>query len=289
MRKTLLSLLCLGLSAAAQAEPPMPLLWKAQTDAGTVYLLGSFHLLTAADYPLASSVEDAYADAEALLFEVDPAAMTSPKTAETMQSMARFSDGKTLREVISDDTEAKLATFLGSEAAVAASDPFEPWFLGMNLAVMALVNAGLDPSLGLDQHFMQRAKADSKPATGLETIEEQLGALDGAPMAEQEVMLNEALAPLGEMRADIDEMHAIWRAGDAAGIERVTDEKMAEKTPRMFEMLNRERNQRWLPKVEALLAAEDDHLVIVGAMHLVGEDGLVEQLGKRGIAVERVD
>ena len=164
MRKTLLSLLCLGLSAAAQAEPPMPLLWKAQTDAGTVYLLGSFHLLTAADYPLASSVEDAYADAEALLFEVDPAAMTSPKTAETMQSMARFSDGKTLREVISDDTEAKLATFLGSEAAVAASDPFEPWFLGMNLAVMALVNAGLDPSLGLDQHFMQRAKADSKPA-----------------------------------------------------------------------------------------------------------------------------
>lgn len=289
MRKTLLSLLCLGLSAAAHAEPPTPLLWKAQTDAGTVYLLGSFHLLTAADYPLASSVEAAYADAEALLFEVDPAAMTSPKTAETMQSMARFSDGKTLREVISDDTEAKLATFLGSEAAVAASDPFEPWFLGMNLAVMALVNAGLDPSLGLDQHFMQRAKADSKPATGLETIEEQLGALDGAPMAEQEVMLNEALAPLPEMRKDIDEMHAIWRAGDAAGIERVTDEKMAEKTPRMFEMLNRERNQRWLPKVEALLAAEDDHLVIVGAMHLVGEEGLVEQLGKRGIAVERVD
>lgn len=289
MRKTLLSILCLGLCAAAQAEPPMPLLWKAQSDAGTVYLLGSFHLLTAEDYPLAPSVEAAYADAEALLFEVDPAVMTSPATAATMQSMARFSDGKTLREVISDETEAKLAKFLGSEAAVAASDPFEPWYLGMNLAVMAMVNAGLDPSRGVDQHFMQRAKSDGKPATGLETIEEQLGALDGAPLSEQEVMLNEALVPLPEIRKDIEEMHAIWRAGDAAGIERVTDEQMAEKTPRMFEMLNRDRNQRWLPKVEALLASEDDHLVIVGALHLVGEDGLVHQLGKRGIVVERID
>lgn len=289
MRKTLFSILCLGLCAAAQAEPPTPLLWKAQSDAGTVYLLGSFHLLTAEDYPLAPSVEAAYADAEALLFEVDPAVMTSPATAATMQSMARFSDGKTLREVISDETEAKLAKFLGSEAAVAASDPFEPWYLGMNLAVMAMVNAGLDPSRGVDQHFMQRAKSDGKPATGLETIEEQLGALDGAPLSEQEVMLNEALVPLPEIRKDIEEMHAIWRAGDAAGIERVTDEQMAEKTPRMFEMLNRDRNQRWLPKVEALLASEDDHLVIVGALHLVGEDGLVHQLGKRGIVVERID
>ena len=289
MRRLLLSALCLGLCAAAQAEPPKPMLWKAQGEAGTVYMLGSFHLLTADDYPLAASVDAAYADAEALLFEVDPSAMTSPKTAETMQTMARFSDGRTLRAVISDDTEAKLEKFLGSEAAVAASDPFEPWYLGMNLAVMAMVNAGLDPSKGIDQHFMQRAAKDEKPATGLETIEEQLGALDGAPLAEQEVMLNDALVPLEELRSDIMEMHAIWRAGDAEGIERISDEKMAQRTPRMFELLNRDRNQRWLPKVEALLASQDDHLVIVGAMHLVGEDGLVAQLGKRGIEVERID
>ena len=84
MRKTLLSILCVGVCAAAQAEPPTPLLWRAQGEAGTVYLLGSFHMLTAADYPLAPSVEAAYADAEALLFEVDPEAMSSPATAATV-------------------------------------------------------------------------------------------------------------------------------------------------------------------------------------------------------------
>lgn len=289
MRKLLLSLLCAGACATAHAEPPVPLLWKAQGEAGTVYLLGSFHLLTDADYPLHPNVEAAYDDAEALLFEVDPAVMNSPATARTMQDMARFSDGQTLRGVISDETEAKLAAFLGSEAAVAASDPFEPWFLGMNLAIGAMVNAGLDPSKGLDQHFMQRAGKDAKPASGLETIVEQLGALDNAPLAEQESMLADALVPVAELRADIEKIHATWRAGDADGMQELMIEEMVQKTPRMYELINRDRNQRWLPKVEALLASDDDHLVIVGAMHLIGEEGLVQQLGKRGVVVERVE
>ncbi|MBB5206999.1 TraB/GumN family protein [Chiayiivirga flava] len=288
MRHRLLWILLAGVCASAHAEPPVPLLWKATGDAGTVYLLGSFHLLTDDDYPLHASVEAAYDDAEALLFEVDPSAMQSPATAKTMQEMARFDDGRTLRGVISDETESKLAAFLGSEAAMAASDQFEPWYLGMNIAVMAMVNAGLDPSKGLDQHFMQRAKRDAKPASGLETVAEQLGALDQAPLAEQEIMLSEALAPLAELRADIERMHATWRAGDAAGMEEIVNEETAQKTPRMYELINRDRNQRWLPTLQGLLASQDDHLVIVGAMHLIGEDGLVQQLGRRGVTVERV-
>lgn len=289
MRKLLLSLLCAGACAAAHAEPPTPLLWKAEADAGTVYLLGSFHLLKAEDYPLHPSVEAAYEDAEHLHFEVDPKVMNSPEGVKVVQQMARFDDGRTLRGVLSDKTEAKLASFMGSEAAVAASDPFEPWYLGMTIAVMAMVNAGLDPSHGLDQHFMQRAAKDAKPAAGLETLEEQIGALDRTPMDEQEKMLAESLVPVDDLRTEIEKIHAIWRNGDAEGMERLVNEEMAKETPRMYELLNRDRNQAWLPKVEALLADEDDHLVIVGAMHLIGEEGLVEQLGKRGIKVERVD
>lgn len=289
MRKFLFAVLCCVATVAAHAKPPVPLLWKAQGDAGTVYLLGSFHLLTAEDYPLHRAVEAAYADAEALRFEVDPAEMTSPATAAQMQAMARFDDGRTLRDVLSDETEKKLAAFLGSEAAVAASDPFEPWFLGMNLAMMAMVNAGLDPSRGLDQHFMQRAAKDDKPAAGLETVAEQIGALDRSPMEEQEQMLAESLVPLPEIRAEIEKIHAMWRNGDAKALEHLINDEMAQKTPRMYELLNRDRNQTWLPKVEALLAQDDDHLVIVGAMHLIGKEGLVEQLRARGVQVERID
>lgn len=276
--------------ASATAAPPTPLLWKAEGTAGTVYLLGSFHLLKADDYPLHPQVEMAYAQATHVVFEIDPAEMAAPQTMAAIQKLAKFDDGRTLRQAISKDTADKLQAFMGgSEAAMAGSDPFKPWFMGMNLAVGAMTSIGLNPQLGLDQHFMKRAAKDGKPVSGLETAMDQMGALDGAPLDEQEHMLAEALQPAAEMRERILEMHDIWRAGDAARLEELVNSDMAEKTPQMYRLLNRDRNLKWLPQVQAMLGEKQTRLVVVGAMHLIGEDGLVELLRGRGVKVERVD
>lgn len=276
--------------ATAQAAPPTPLLWKAQGEAGTVYLLGSFHLLKADDYPLHPQVEIAYTQADRLVFEIDPAEMAAPQTLAAIQSLAKFDDGRTLRQVISKETADKLQAFMGgSEAAMAGADPFKPWFMGMNLAVGAMASMGLNPQLGLDQHFMQRAAKDGKPVSGLETAMDQMGALDRTPLSEQENMLAEALAPAADMRSKIMELHDIWRAGDDARLLAMINGDMIEKTPQMYVLLNRDRNQKWLPQVVAMLGEKDTRLVVVGAMHLIGEDGLVELLRARGVSVERVD
>lgn len=278
-----------GITSAA-AAPPTPLLWKAQGEAGTVYLLGSFHLLKADDYPLHPQVEAAYAQAGRLVFEIDPAEMTDPKTVVAIQNLAKFDDGRTLRSVISKETADKLQAFMGgSEAAMAGADPFKPWFMGMNLAVGAMASMGLNPQLGLDQHFMQRAAKDGKPVSGLETAVDQMGALDRTPLEEQENMLAEALAPAAEMREKIMQMHDIWRAGDEARLLDMVNGEMAEKTPQMYALLNRDRNRNWLPQVATMLGEKETRLVVVGAMHLLGEDGLVELLRARGVRVERVD
>ena len=159
----------------------------------------------------------------------------------------------------------------------------------MNLAVGAMASMGLNPQLGLDQHFMQRAAKDGKPVSGLETAMDQMGALDASPLEEQELMLAEALAPAADMRERIMEMHDIWRAGDDARLEQLVNDDMASKTPRMYALLNRDRNHTWLPQVETMLGQKQIRLVVVGAMHLIGEDGLVELLRARGVKVERVD
>ncbi len=283
--------LVLGLfSGLVAAAPPTPLLWKAQGEAGTVYLLGSFHLLKASDYPLHPRVELAYGEADRLVFEIDPAEMASPDTVAAIQRLAKFDDGRTLRSVISAENANKLQAFMGgSEAALVASDPFKPWYIGINLTVGMMAAMGLDPKRGLDQHFMQRADADGKAVGGLETVLEQMGALDRSPMAEQEQMLGEAFAPAAEMRERIFTLHDLWRSGDAAGLEHLINEDMAEKTPQMYLLLNRERNRNWLPQVLDMLGERRTVLVIVGAMHLIGEDGLVHQLRERGVSVERVD
>ena len=276
-------------SGVAAAVPPVPLLWEAQAEHGTVYLLGSFHLLKADDYPLHPSVEQAYARADRLVFEIDPAEMARPETLRAIQTMAKFNDARTLRRVISPRTAKQLRQFLGSDAALAAADPFKPWSMALTIAMGSMATMGLDPKLGLDQHFIQRAGADDKPVSGLETALEQIGALDGAPLEEQEAMLVEALAPLAEQRTRIYQMHDLWRAGDAAGLQQVVNKDMLQRTPRMYERLNRERNHKWLPQVVALLGETQTTLIVVGAMHLLGEDGLVEQLQRRGIHVRRVE
>lgn len=290
MRRAWLALTLLFCTTLALAAPPTPLLWKAQGEAGTVYLLGAFHLLKAEDYPLHPRVEMAYAEADRLVFEIDPAEMTSPDLVATLQKLAKFDDGRTLRGVISPENAEKLKAFMGgSEAAMASSDAFKPWYIGMNLVVGRMAMFGLDPKLGLDQHFMQRAVADGKPSGGLETALEQMTALDGAPLAEQEQMLAEAFAPAAEMRQRIFAMHDLWRSGDDAGLVALIHRDMAEKTPQMYLRLNRDRNLRWLPQVETMLQRRQTVLVIVGAMHLIGEEGLVHLLRERGVRVERVD
>lgn len=283
----LLALVGIGNALAA----PVPLLWKAEGKEATVYMLGSFHLLTPEDYPLHPQVELAYAEAGRLVFEVDPSEMAAPDTMAAVQALAKFDDGRTLRSVIPEETAAKLRAFMGgSEAAMASSDAFKPWFMGMNLAVGAMTAAGLNPSLGLDQHFMQRAAGDGKPVSGLETVLEQLGALDNSPLHEQAQMLDEALGPPAEMRQKLMELLDLWRSGDEARLVEMINGEMIEKTPQMYVLLNRDRNLKWLPQVRAMLESGDGtHLVIVGAMHLIGEDGLVHMLREQGIEVQRVD
>ncbi|MFN7783188.1 MAG: TraB/GumN family protein [Lysobacterales bacterium] len=284
-----LALTAAGLLFAATAlARPVPLLWVAKKGETEVHLLGSFHMLKDSDYPMDPSIEQAYAGAEALVFEIAPAEMKSPDLSRGLMQAARFEDGGSLRAVLPADTRKKLEAFMG-EAAVLGSDGMKPWFITLNLAVSMIVQAGFNPALGMDMHFMQRAEADAKPTRGLETVADQIAALSGAPMNEQILGLEESLRPREEMMQRFDELHGFWRAGDADAIERLMVEELVEKTPVSAKLLNEDRNRRWLPQIEALLAGDEDTLVIVGALHLVGDIGLVELLRARGYSVERVD
>lgn len=276
------------LFAGSVLARPVPLLWVAKKGDTEVHLLGSFHMLKEQDYPMDASIETAYAGADALVFEIAPAEMRSPDLARGLMQAARFEDGGSLRAVLPEATRKKLEAFMG-EAAVLGSDSMKPWFITLNMTVTMIMQAGFNPALGMDMHFMQRADEDGKPTRGLETVADQIAALSGAPMDEQILGLEEALRPQAEMLKRFDELHAFWRAGDVDAIERLMVEELVDKTPVTAKLLNEDRNRRWLPQIESLLTGSEDTLVIVGALHLVGDIGLVELLRARGYSVERVD
>lgn len=293
-------MLALPMAAAHPPIPPAtpaadeirrPLLWSVSDADNTVYLLGSFHLLKADDYPMPDEIDRAFDDAEGLLFEIDPREMTAPETMVTARKYMAYTEGNSLSSVLPKATLAKLgAAVAAGGGSLQAMEQSEPWAISLSLVLGMTQAIGFKADLGLDQHLMARAAKAGKPTAGLETIDDQMRAMDAVPHAEQARGLDEFLSDPAKAAKQMQDMHRWWRAGDVERMDKMMRVEMAEKSPHSYKLLDVDRNNAWLPQLEQRLTGSrsDDTLVVVGSLHLLGADGLVEKLRAKGYTVERV-
>ena len=287
----LATLLLAGLAGSACAEPPKPLLWKVSDADNSVYLLGSFHLLKAGDYPLAPAAYAALEDAERVVFELSPDEMNDPALGQKMALVAQRSDGQSLQQALPADTWAQLAAYASRRGLPLENfQGFDTWFMGLVIGITEMQVAGLDSSLGLDKYVARRALEAGKQVGALETADQQFAMFDGLGPKEQLQSLQDSLDDVGTMEQEINRMHALWRAGDGEALYALTGAEMKAEYPDLYERLNVARNRAWLPRVRAMLdgQADGDTLVVVGAMHLLGDDGVVRMLEDAGYTIERL-
>jgi len=287
-----LAVLLLGLllTLPVLAAPPVPLLWKVSDADNSVYLLGSFHMLRPGDEVLAAEVEDAFAAADALVFELAPDEATSPTLAAAMLRAALRKRPGTLQDDLGPALWARMQAHAAATGLpLAQLSGVEPWFLGLTLAIGQLQRMGFDPALGLDRQLMQAAASAGKPASGLERAADQIAVLAGMPLATQVQMLDQSLAQAEAGDEAIETMYRTWRRGDAEGLWRLLGEDLRRQYPELYRHINVARNEVWLPQIrQRLERGQGDVLVVVGALHLLGSDGLVERLRAQGYRVERV-
>ena len=292
MKKILLPLILMISTNMAYAEAPKPLLWKVSDANNSLYLLGSFHMLKTTDYPLAKSTDLAFDDAEQLYFELSPEEMNNPALGQKMAQAAMRTDGKTLQQSLSAETWKKFEASAAKNNLPAANfQSFEPWFVALILSVTEMQKIGLNPALGLDKHFMERAAKAGKPAKGLESGDSQIAIFDGMSMKQQEQFLQDALDESADMKKKIDELHSSWRNADDKALFNIMAKEMSQKYPELYQTINLDRNNAWLPKLEAMLKDndKDDVMVVVGSLHLVGDDGVIKMLKSKGYKVERLN
>ena len=271
-------------------EPPRPLLWEVSDGDNSVFLLGTFHLLQRSDYPLDPAVYAALDDAEAVVFELAPEDLADPALGLRFARAGIRTDGRALEQ----DLDAPTWTALVPVAAAAgvpleALRRMEPWFAAITLTMAGMTAAGLDPALGLDKHLAQRAVRAGKQTIGLERPDEQIALLDGLDARIQIDQLRDAVQRAHEIRAEAEWLHAQWREGDVDALYWGMAAAMRARDPALFERLNTRRNLAWLQQIRARLdaAGEDDVLVAVGTLHLLGAEGLVQQLAASGYTVQR--
>ena len=265
-------------------------LWSVERSGtpGTVLLLGSVHVLRAADQPLPALVHDVYRQADRLVMELHPEELRGSAFQASLDRVGVMTPGRTTREMLDAEQwrqAGTLARAAGLELAPVAA--LEPWFAALALYSGALAAAGYDPALGVDQQLADWAQRDGKPATGLETLDQQLLLFKTLDDAVQVETLLKTLEELATVASDAATLTRHWRDGDI--------EQLAQRLEADFEgyealrtRIVGDRNRAWLSQLEALLQQDGVSLVVVGALHLVGPEGLPSLLESRGFSVSPV-
>ena len=280
--------LTLAILATAQAAQARTFGWKATGKGGTIYLVGSIHVMSPSFYPLNPALDAAFNDSDLLVEEVDLAEMVDPTTQMSMLTRGMLPSGQSLDTLLTPATLALVKKATGDlGSAGAALMRFKPWMLAIALQGRELMKAGFDPALGLDQHFYDEAKAGAKAVQGLETVDYQISRFDGMTLEQQDRMLAETLKELETETAAVGKLGDAWKGGDVAAIEKIALADL-KSDPAMYQRLLVERNRNWMPRIEALFARRGRALVVVGAAHLVGPDGLIAMLKAKGYAVEQL-
>jgi uncharacterized protein YbaP (TraB family) len=276
-----------ALLAVAQAADAKTFAWKVSGKGGVVYLVGSVHVLSADFYPLNPALDAAYNDATLLVEELDMAEMADPTLQLAMLQKGMLPSTTPLDKVVSPATYAMVAKRAGDLGL--PIEPFrllKPWMVALMLQTVEWQKAGLDPEQGLDKHFYDRAQADKKPVQGLETTDFQISRFDGMTPEQQERLLAESLKDIDAEKANMTTLMTAWKAGDVPGVERLVLAELKNE-PQLYQRLLVERNKTWLPKIEALFP-RGRALVVVGAAHLIGPDGVIAMLKAKGYTVEQL-
>ncbi|MCI0627339.1 MAG: TraB/GumN family protein [Acidobacteria bacterium] len=273
---------------APAKAPAKSCLWKVTSKENAIYLLGSVHILKADAYPLSKAIESAFTGSKKLVLEVSLDAMNSPSAQQLILTKSLLPEGKTLKEALSPETfrlVQQRAESLG--LPMTALQRMKPWFLSLSLTVMKMQQLGYDAKFGVDKHFFDRATKETKEVLSLETPDFQINLLDSLPAKTQEASLLQTLRELDQFESEFDQIIRAWVLGNEKKLEESLLESFKE-YPDVYEKLINERNRNWLPKIEAFLKDGNHVLIIVGAAHLVGRDGVIELLKQKGYAVEQL-
>ena len=287
-RTTLRWLLALSLLGGLSAHAASPV-WAVRGAHNTVYLAGSIHMLPPDDAALPPGFERAYTDSVRLVMELDLGKFDPVEAMTWMMDHGTLPAGTNLRGVLGEQRYGRVsAAAIGLGLPMAALDSLAPWVVGIEISDLAYEHEGYDPEQGVEEQLVCRAEKDGKPTAGLETMPEELSSLTGLSSADQIRMLDQTVDDLKDIKSEMRDVTSAWRHGDAVRLAALLSSEY-NAFPSLYKPLVTDRNRRWLPQLEELLKANENSLVVVGALHLVGPGGLLELLRKKGYTITQLE
>ncbi len=289
----LLLLLFSSCATLPSANPPAKknFLWEVSKGKSAVFLLGSIHVAKKDIYPLSPVIETAFDFSDTLAVEANVLAGESREAQILMLQEGSYPMWDSLSKNVSTETfkliNEKLAEI---ESPIRDVERFRPWMVSLLFTGIKLQQLGFTAENGIDVHFLKKA-GGKKKIIELESTLEQLKILGSFSKKEEEDFLLYTLADLERVESQVGEMFDFWARGDPEGLNSVLM-KFRKDRPGLSGIMKKllgDRNERMVKKIEGFLSGgEGRYFVVVGAAHLVGEDGIIRMLKNKKYQVRQL-
>ncbi len=262
------------------------LLYKLSANGSTIYIMGSIHLAKPELYPLDHKITQAYNKSEFLVVEVDPSSQESIQAMQdTMIRSGIYTKHKNLKTELSKKTYKILKRYLDKTGMpLEQIEKMKPWVVMLQVTIAEMMRLGYLPELGIDKHFLDKAKTNNKKIIELETAQQQMALLSKDDKAFQDKLLLYTLESMSELEPMLDEMFNAWKKGDTNAFENImtlplkTDTSLND----VYADLITKRNYQMAERIEDFIRSKKDCFVVVGSGHVVGKEGIVSILRERG-------
>jgi len=279
----ILLVLCACTFATAESS-----VWKAQNKDSIIYLGGTFHILRDSDFPLPSEFEKAYQASDRVAFETDMSAIQDPSTQQKILAKSMYSDGSTLASHLSPKAYKQLKSFCDANGVpLQALSKFKPGLVMTTLALLELTKLEVHHK-GVDAFFYEQAQKDHKTINALESVDDQIDFLVSMADGMEDDFVLRSIEEMRSMSDFFEKMATAWRKGDVGSLEELMVSDLKKQQPLLYQRLIVDRNRSWLPFIDAQRKSPRPIFILVGAAHLVGPDGLIAELKKRGYRVNKL-
>lgn len=269
--KLILLMLILSVSAFSKS-----FIWEVSDGDSKLYLLGSVHIASEEMYPLAPEIENAYSESEGVALEI----VLDQVNPFEMMGMMMLQGNQNLKDVM-DSVEYTNIKKMFDELGVPEMSyiKLKPWAATLVLMQQEMARTDFKQDLGFDYYFMNKARKDSLEVIGLETVKEQLSAFEELSNLNSD-FLKYSIEELNNSTKMINEMLEAWEQGDTNKINEIINmpSEKTENYEKVTEILLDRRNFKMQEKIEGFLKDNKKYFVVVGAGHLVGENGLLTLL-----------
>lgn len=287
--------LVLGWLGVAGAVGAAPALWRVRSDHAEIYLFGTLHALPPGLNWRTQAYDAAYAKARTVWFEASLQGVDS----KTMQAMlARY--GMDPNRRLSQKLAPEVLAQLERQADLRRIDGLRPWAAALMLSMQPMLTQGAKVEAGADQTMTRAARGEAKTIRTFETPEDQIRVFASLPEVAEVRYLTDVIRERSPPQAQgsmpaptpgpsAEGLEQAWMDGDLARLGPELVGGMKADNPGLYDALLRRRNIAWADTLTRELAEGSGvELVNVGALHLVGDEGLPALLKARGFKVERV-